>query len=328
MAPTRIIFFGTGEFALQILQSLFKNHLYHICCVITQPPRAVGRVAKIHKSATHAFALLHHIPVETPEKLKTDEFRSILRAYSPDIFIVAQYGRIIPADILAIAPHGALNVHGSLLPRWRGAAPVHAAIAAGDTETGITFMVMDAQMDHGPLISKHPCTVAPTDTTPELIQRLGALGAQKVSSAIEGYMNGTLIPTPQQHNSATYTALLVRETGAISAETQSAIEIERLVRALVPWPGVMFTINGSVIKIVRCHVDTNATIPAGQLVFEHKLVKLGTCDGTILMDELLPAGKKIMSSAAFQNGYAHLSGLFISEPTDRRNVFQTEFFAR
>lgn len=322
MSPIRVVFFGTESFAAQILEALIADDRFIIATVVTQPPRAIGRAQTIHTSPAHDCAINHHIPLLIPEKIKTTDFLAAFESLEPDLTVVAQYGKIIPASVLAVASYGAVNVHASLLPRWRGATPVHAAIAAGDTRTGITYMLMDEQMDHGPIIATYKMDISPHRTTPQLMDELAGLAHRTCTDTLAQFCAGTLQPQEQNHCDATYTTLLTKSSGHISCTVQSAMEIERLVRALQPWPGVSITMNELQLKLCAVHVSPDhQPIPAGTLHCSGSITAVGTRDGVLIIDSLIPAGKKEMTGAAFANGYAHLNGATVNEPTDPNDVF-------
>lgn len=320
MPRIRIIFFGTESFALEILVALHRDERFDVMLVVTKPARAVGRAQTLTECPVLQYAHGASLPVTAPEKIRAPEFLTMLANARADIIIVAQYGKIIPEIILTLATHGAVNIHASLLPRWRGATPVHAAIAAGDTCAGITYMVMDEQMDHGPLIANYEAPVAPDATTTQLMDELGVLAAHTAPEVIADFLSGTRMAQEQQHEQATYTSLLTKESGDVSCATQSATEIERLVRALTPWPHVRIVINDLSIKIIRAHKSDSSLTPTS-IMCRDGVFQIGTRVGSLVIDELVLAGKKQMSGAAFSHGYTHLHGSRVSEPSNPSRVF-------
>ena len=247
----RILFFGTSEFAVPSLKSLLRDGRFEIAGAITQPDRPFGRHAVITPPAVKVCAEEHAILVHQPEKLNDETFKSWIQEVGPscDAFVIVSYGKILPQWLLDLPKNGVINVHGSILPRWRGASPIHSAIAHGDTETGITIMLIDAQMDHGPILETTPEPILPSDTTHILHDRLAELGGAFLPQTLAGYLNGTIKPLPQQHELATTCKILTREDGKIEPKTQTAIEIERMVRAYNPWPGAWTIKNGKRMKI-------------------------------------------------------------------------------
>jgi methionyl-tRNA formyltransferase len=309
---TRIIFFGTEVLARAQLDVLAGHPEFQILEVVTQPPRAVGREQVITKSVVHIRAEELDIPVYTPEQLKTSNVHEHFLAQHPDVFVVAQYGLIIPEFLLQIAPRGAVNVHGSLLPLYRGASPVQAAIVAGETKTGVTFMLMDAKMDHGPTLTQYECSILETDTTEILMDRIATLAAQHLPQTLCDYLAGTIAPTEQNHAAATTTTLLSRESGVVHPATHDAARITRMVRAYTPWPGVSIALSETeMVKIISAEIAVEQNIQLGQLVFSKNALLVGTLQGTLAIILLKPAGKNTMTAAAFMHGHPHLNHVFV-----------------
>lgn len=306
----RVIFFGTESFAVKILQSLLeKPELFSVAAVVTQPARPVGRKQILTESPVALHAKECGIEVITPAKLKERAIAEQLAAYAADVFVVAQYGMIIPQSVLDIPPHGAINVHASLLPRHRGASPVHTAILAGDTETGVTFMKMDAQMDHGDLFAEYSLPILPSDTTEILMDKLADLSALHFPQDLHELLSGNRVATEQNHAAATGTKMLSRESGFVSFETMDAALIERMTRAYYPWPGVSIQIDGTVFKIIKAHtMPTQQSSTPGRLTVSDNGIEIETADGVLVVDEIQPAGKNLMSAQQFSNGYKALSG--------------------
>lgn len=306
----RVIFFGTESFAVKILQSLLeKPELFSVAAVVTQPARPVGRKQILTESPVALHAKECGIEVITPAKLKERAIAEQLAAYAADVFVVAQYGMIIPQSVLDIPPHGAINVHASLLPRHRGASPVHTAILAGDTETGVTFMKMDAQMDHGDLFAEYSLPILPSDTTETLMDKLADLSALHFPQDLHELLSGNRVATEQNHAAATGTKMLSRESGFVSFETMDAALIERMTRAYYPWPGVSIQIDDTVFKIIKAHtMPAHQSSTPGRLTVSDNGIEIETIDGVLVVDEIQPAGKNLMSAQQFSNGYKALSG--------------------
>ena len=229
-----IIFMGTPDFAVPSLRALIQHH--DVIGVITQPDRPAGRKGKLKQPPIKQLAQQHNIPVFQPEKLRRKATQQDLLDWQPqvpDLYVVAAFGQILPQSVLDIPKHGSINVHGSLLPRWRGAAPINAAIRAGDQETGITIMVMDAGMDTGPMLSKRAIPIEATETAQTLHDKMAQLGADLLTDTIPGYLAGDIQPEPQDDELATYAPQISKEDGEIDW-TQNAASIERLVRAFTP----------------------------------------------------------------------------------------------
>lgn len=248
----RIIFMGTPDFAVPALRSLIAAGA-NVVAAVTQPDRPSGRHLKTVAVPVAQVAAEHGIPVLQPLKLRTGEFARELSALKPDLYVTAAYGRILPPDILAIPRLGALNIHGSLLPRHRGASPVHASILAGDQATGITIMLMDEGMDTGDILSQTAIPISEEDDAGTLMDKLAQIGAEMILPAIEGILDGTLRPVPQDERLATATHILKREDGEIDW-SRSAREIHNQIRGLYPWPGAYTLSAGKRLKIHRSRV--------------------------------------------------------------------------
>jgi methionyl-tRNA formyltransferase len=234
MPPLRIVFAGTPEFSVPALQALHDAG-HSIVAVYTQPDRPAGRGRALASSAVKQRALALGLPVEQPVTLKAAHVQAHLASYAPDLMVVVAYGLILPQAVLDIPRLGCLNIHGSLLPRWRGAAPIHRAILAGDERTGITIMQMDAGLDTGPELLRRELTIGPHETAGELHDRLAPLGAEAVVEAVRGWAAGTLPAQPQPEAGVTYAAKIRKEEARIDW-SQAAIAIDRQVRAFNPWP--------------------------------------------------------------------------------------------
>jgi len=234
MQPLRIVFAGTPEFSVPALQALHDaGHV--IVAVYTQPDRPAGRGRAVASSAVKQRALALGIPVEQPPTLKAPAAQQQLAAYAPDLMVVVAYGLILPQAVLDLPRLGCLNIHGSLLPRWRGAAPIQRAVLAGDERTGVSIMLMDAGLDTGPELLRRELAIGPRETAGELHDRLAQLGAQAIVTAAQGWAVGSIHATPQPAEGATYAAKIRKEEARIDW-SQSADAIDRQVRAFVPWP--------------------------------------------------------------------------------------------
>ena len=312
----RIIFMGTPHFGQIILQALIGR--YEIAAVVTQPDEGAGRGRKVTISPVKALALVHNLPVLQPVKVRQPEVVEQLRSLAPAAIVVAAFGQILPPSILSLPPHGCINVHGSLLPRHRGAAPVPAVILAGDKETGITIMLMDAGMDTGPMLSQASIGIAPDDTTASLTENLGALGAQLLLGTLPRWMAGEVTPEKQDDSLATYTRLLRREDGHIRwADTAEGIG--RQCRAFNPWPGAFAYRGGQQIKVLRARpVATQFPgEPPGTVVQLDAQVGVVTGDGTLVLEQVQLAGKRAMSIEDFVRGQRNLVGTVLQSPQER-----------
>ena len=268
----KIIFFGTSEFAVPSFRVLHHDPRFAIVGVVTQPDRPVGRHAVMTPPAVkRAVDRLQvtgyrNIRIEQPEKLKEEPFASWIREVGPscDAFVIVSYGKILPQWLIDLPKHGVVNVHGSLLPRWRGPSPIQAAIAAGDAVTGVTIMKLDAEMDHGPILGEIKEVIRPDDAGSALHDRLASLGAKNLPDMLANYLAGNLKPVEQNHAQATYCKILTRDDGKIDW-MKSAEEIQRLVRAYDPWPGTWTLFDGKRLKILAAHVGiVDATRESGE----------------------------------------------------------------
>jgi len=247
MQPLRIVFAGTPEFSVPALQALHDAG-HSIVAVYTQPDRPAGRGREVASSAVKQRALALGVPVEQPPTLKSPDAQQRLAAYAPDLMAVVAYGLILPQAVLDIPRLGCLNIHGSLLPRWRGAAPIQRAVLAGDERTGISIMLMDAGLDTGPELLRRELTIGPHETGGELHDRLAPLGAQAIVEAVQGWAAGTLRAMPQPAAGATY-AVKIRKDEARIDWTRTADEIDRQVRAFNPWPVAETRLGGEQVRI-------------------------------------------------------------------------------
>ena len=301
----KIIFMGTPDFAVPTLQRLIDEH--EVIGVVTQPDRPAGRGKQVRQSPIKKLAAAHNIPTYQPKRLRKPEAIEGLRELGiPDVYIVAAFGQILPQTVLDIPPHGSVNVHASLLPRWRGAAPIHAAIRAGDTETGVTIMQMDAGLDTGPMIEERAIPIAPDETAETLHDRLAALGADLLSDVLPRYLSGELTPTPQDDAQATFAPQIEKQEGEIDWE-QDAASIERLVRAFHPWPGTYTYWAGKRLKVLGGSVGKGSAQP-GKVKQVDEGVAIGTGNGLFYPSRLQLAGSKPLDIDDFVNGYQDFIG--------------------
>jgi methionyl-tRNA formyltransferase len=277
MHPLRIVFAGTPEFSVPALQALHDAG-HAIVAAYTQPDRPAGRGREVASSAVKQRAEALGVPVEQPPTLKSPDAQQRLAAYAPDLMVVVAYGLILPQAVLDIPRLGCLNIHGSLLPRWRGAAPIQRAVLAGDERTGISIMLMDAGLDTGPELLRRELTIGPRETAGELHDRLATLGAQAIVEAVHGWAAGTLRAAPQPAAGATYAAKIRKDEARIDW-ARSADEIDRQVRAFNPWPVAETRLGGEQVRIwearpvtaeiaVEFHAAPGTVVkaPAGRLV--------------------------------------------------------------
>ncbi len=294
----RLIFAGTPPFAAAALEAL-ADAGHDIVCVLTQPDRPAGRGMKLTPSAVKAAAQARGLPVAQPASLKSPEAQAELAALQPDVMVVAAYGLILPQAVLDIPRRGCLNIHASLLPRWRGAAPIQRALLAGDVQTGITIMQMDAGLDTGAMLAKTVVPIRETDTAGSLHDALAAAGAQAIVAALSG-LDG-LTPERQDAALATYAAKLGKEEAQLDW-TQPATTLARAVRAYNPVPGAWTLLDGAPLKIWAAEATAGAGFPGTVLRADAEGLVVAAGDGALALREIQPAGSKRMPAAAFLAG--------------------------
>jgi methionyl-tRNA formyltransferase len=300
----KLVFMGTPTFALPILQALIDHHT--VLAVVTQPDRPAGRKRQIQQSPVKHLALENNILVFQPDNLRQDSAIEELQQWQPDCYVVAAFGQILPQTVLDIPPHGSINIHASLLPRWRGAAPIQAAIRAGDSETGITLMLMDAGLDTGPMLSQRSIAISPQETGQSLHDRLAVLGAELLVETLPAYLSGKIKPQPQDDDQATYAPTIKKEEGHINWE-RDAQSIERLARAFTPWPGTYTLWKGIQLKI-HGGMCEKGHAPPGQVVEKDGRIAIGTGDGLYYPTLLQLPGKKTLDIMDFLRGHDDFVG--------------------
>lgn len=268
--------------------------------MVTQPDRASGRGRELKAPPVKTLALELGLPVMQPERLKQPEAMEQLRVWAPDLIVVAAFGQILKKDVLDLPRFGCINVHASLLPRWRGAAPINAAIRHGDAETGVTIMQMDVGLDTGAMLARRSIRLSPTDTAGSVFQALSTLGADLLLETLPRWITGEITPQLQDDALATYAPMMKKEEGKLDF-TRSAEELERLVRAFNPWPGAYMDFDGAALKVHRAHVEAGA-VESGQRLVMQNQPAVGAGGGLLVLDEVQPAGKKPMSGKSFLAG--------------------------
>lgn len=293
-----LVFMGSPDFSLPGLRALVKA--YDVVGVVTQPDRASGRGRELKAPPVKTLALELGIPVMQPEKLRQPEAMEQLRAWNPDLIVVAAFGQILRKDVLELPRYGCINVHASLLPRWRGAAPINAAILHGDEETGVTIMQMDVGLDTGPMLTQRSIRLTPEDTAGSVFEKLSTLGADLLLETLPEYLSGNLTPTPQPEEGVTYAPMLKKEEGRLDF-THPAEELERRVRAFNPWPGAFMDFDGTLLKVHRARAETGDASVGQRLIYEDQPA-VGAGAGLLILEEVQPAGKKSMSGRSFLAG--------------------------
>ena len=298
---SRVVFMGSPEFALPSLRALAGH--YRVVGVITQPDRPAGRGRVLSPPPVKTLAESLGLPVIQPLRLKEPEAMQQLRDWKPELIVVAAFGQILKPEVLELPRLGCINVHASLLPRWRGAAPIQAAILHGDDQSGVTIMRIDPGLDTGPILNQRATTITPQDTAESLGKRLAQAGANLLIETLPGYITGKIKAKPQDNNLATYAPMLDKEAGRLDFQ-QPAEVLARKVMAFNPWPGAFTTWQGVNLKIHRAHTRSSQTAPRepGTTIVIEGQPTFTTADGLLVLDELQPAGKKPMTGKAFLTG--------------------------
>ncbi|MCY4466413.1 MAG: methionyl-tRNA formyltransferase [Chloroflexi bacterium] len=301
----RVVFMGTPEFALPSLHALLMAQ--DVVAVVTQPDRPAGRSKRVRQSPVKQLSQDAGIPVLQPKRLRGDKSAiSTLAAYHADVFVVAAFGQILPQVVLDLPDRGVVNVHASLLPRWRGAAPIQAAIRAGDEQSGATIMLLDAGLDTGPMLAKREIALAADETGGTLHNKLATLGADLLADTLPSWLCGEITPQAQDNSLATYAPQIKKQDGEIDW-SQSADEIERMVRAYQPWPRAYTHWQGARLTIEAGVVLNGQALP-GQVVQQGNSIAIGTGDGLVLPALLQLPGKKRLPVDDFINGYPAFIG--------------------
>jgi methionyl-tRNA formyltransferase len=299
----RIVFMGSGAFAIPSLQALLDAG-HEVAAAVCQPDKEKGRGRELAPPPLKPAALARGIPVLQPRRIKLPEAQEELKRLAPELQVVVAYGQILPRTVIDIAPRGTVNVHGSLLPRYRGAAPVQWAIVNGETESGVTTMMIDEGLDTGPLLLARATPIGPEETAPELETRLARLGADLLIETIDGLVQGTVSPTPQDSAKATYAPIIEKEQGRVDWTLTASALYNRL-RGFHPWPGTTASVEGKGLKILRARAETETGREApGTLVAVDRDGLVVACgDGTRLrLLEVQPESRKAMPAAAFAAG--------------------------
>jgi methionyl-tRNA formyltransferase len=299
MNKIRIVFMGSPDFAVPTLRALVAAG-YNLVGVVSQPDRPAGRGKQLTSPPVKVAADELGIATIQPERLRQPEATQQLQAWAPDLIVVAAFGQILRSDLLDLPRYGCINVHASLLPRWRGAAPIQACILAGDEQSGVTIMKMDPGIDTGPMLSQKAIRLDADETGGSLFERIATLGAELLLETLPRYISGELAPQAQPAEGATYAPMLKKEDGLLDF-SQPAIQLERRVRAMSPWPGAYFPYDGGPLKVRRAHVAEGQAEPGKRIIFAGQPA-LGTTSGLLVLDELQPAGKKPMPGKAFLAG--------------------------
>lgn len=299
-----VVFMGTPDFAVPALRLLMQHH--SVLAVVTQPDRPAGRNRKVQESPVKQAAAAAGIAVFQPEKIRRAEAIETLRQWPADLFVVAAFGQILPQVVLDLPRFGSLNIHASLLPRWRGAAPIQAAVRAGDAVSGITIMRMDAGLDTGPILTQREIALAAGETGASLHDKLSALGGELLIDTLPGYLDGRIVPQAQDDELATLAPRIQKDEGRIDW-SRPALDIDRLVRAFTPWPGTFTYWGGKLLKILAGAPGEGRAEP-GQAIVRDGALAIGTGDGLYVPARLQLEGRAAASAADFLRGHPSFAG--------------------
>ena len=299
----RILFMGTPEFAVEQLKRLVETG-HEICGVFTQPDKPKNRGMKMTFSPVKEYALTHVLEVYQPTKMRDGNALAIVRELQPELIVVAAYGRILPEDILTLPPFGSINVHSSVLPKYRGAAPINWAILDGQKETGVTIMYMTRDLDAGDIVCSKKTDIMPDEDAQELTHRLALLGADALEDAIEKIADGTAVRTPQDHSASTYAPMLSKDLSPMDW-TRSAQALHDQVRGLIPWPCASMELGGKKVKVFKTRMGGEINAAAGTILTAGKQgLEIACGDGhSLWILELQAEGGKRMMSADYLRGH-------------------------
>lgn len=309
--PLRIVFMGTAELARASLQALLTDPQFQLLAAVTQPDRPKGRALKPQASPVKQLAVQAGVAVLQPARARDPQFIGELKSLAPDVIVVAAYGQILPQQILDAPPYGCINVHASLLPKYRGAAPIQWAIVNGDPETGVTIMKMTAELDAGDMLSRSSIAIDPDETGAQLHDRLAELGAKLLGETLPAYVAGKIQPAPQDRSQATYARKITREDGRIDWSLP-AESLRNRIRAFTPWPGAYVNFNAAgqsrILKFWRASVESLQGQPGTILRADRDRLVIACGRDALRIQELQPEGGRRMKSAEFLAGHRLVSG--------------------
>jgi methionyl-tRNA formyltransferase len=300
MKNIKIVFMGSPEFAQPPLIGLIER--FNVVGVVTQPDKPAGRGKALKAPPIKETALNYQIEIIQPYKLSEPGVFEKLQSWAPDVIVVVAFGQILRQNVLDLPRFGCVNVHGSILPRWRGAAPIQAAILNGDIETGITIMKMDAGVDTGPILKQKSIQIRNDDTSESLGKSLSHLGADLLIEILSDYLSGNLQPISQPDDGVTFAPRLEKENGFLDF-SKRALDLDRQVRAYFPWPGTFMEIGNERIKVVATSIVNDVNLKPGERGQDSSFPVMGTSQGGLMLDQVQPAGKKVMSGKTFLNGF-------------------------
>lgn len=313
MTPLRVVFMGTPDFSVPTLEALVQAG-HNIVGVYCQPDKEKGRGKQVQMPAVKVAALAHDLPVCQPVTLKSEEVEAELRALEPDVIIVIAYGKILPPWLIRLPKYGCINVHASILPKYRGAAPIHYAILNGDTKTGVTIMHMDDGLDTGDIIDVETIEILPNETTGELFERIATLGGTTINPVLERWVAGEIIATPQDDTKASHTSKITKDMGLIDWNSP-AFEVANKIKALNPAPGCFTFINGKRLKLWMAEsLEESSSVQPGTIVaITADSIDVATKDGILRLKEVQPDNKKRMSAGDFSRGHQLKVGMTFGE---------------
>lgn len=302
-SPLRIIFMGTPEFSCPTLKALAEDKKFEILAVITQPDKKIGRKQEIIASPVKILAQNYNLPLLQPEQLKDNaEIIKLLKNLQPDFIVVVAYGQILDENILNIPRFGCINIHGSLLPKLRGASPVEQALLNDEKETGLTIMQMDRKMDHGGIFLLKKLKIEEDDTALTLREKLSELGANLLPVCLVDIAEHELKPISQDHSKATYCKKITKENGKVDVLKQSARQILQMLKAFNPWPGCYMQIHEKNLKLIKFEIDENSNLKPGEFKIDQNSLYIGTLKGALIPQELQLEGKKALPIKEFLQG--------------------------
>ncbi len=309
----RVVFMGSPEFAVPCLRALAGMH--EVALVVSQPDKPAGRGGQMHAPAVKTAALELGLPVFQPRSARTGELEQALRESGAELAVVVAYGKILPKAVLEALPRGCINVHASLLPKYRGAAPVQWSVIHAETETGVAIMQLDEGMDTGPVLMERRIAIDPAETSGELLARLSPVGAEALLEAIDGIRAGTLVPKPQDHASSSHAPMLTKAHGAIDF-TKSATLVAAQVRGVDPWPGAQATLRGQTVKLFRARLAPSGSGATGTVLsIDGDGAHVATGEGAVIIRDIQAAGRKRMTVQQFAAGRGIAVGDVLGTPT-------------
>jgi len=309
MTGLRQVFMGTPEFAVPSLQKLIDRG-EKVMTAVTQPDRPKGRGQKLLAPPVKLLAANHDIPVLQPVRVRVPEFIDVMRELAPDLIVVVAFGQILPKALLEIPRLGCINVHASLLPGYRGAAPINRCVIDGATETGVTTMMMDVGLDTGDMLLKKATAIGPDEDAQALQYRLAQIGAEALAETLDLLASGGLIPEKQDSQFSSYAPMLKKEEGLIDWNREPQA-IRNMVRGLTPWPGAYTFLDGKIVKIYRCRVADGSGVPGTVLQADRSGLAVACRGGSLLIEELQLEGKKRLSARDFLTGYNIIQGTIL-----------------